>query len=600
MTSDSQLPESAPPPFPPIETIDLVSVKDSKIISVAVYSGRAEITRLFKFNVNAGQNQLNITGLPQALDQDSFRVEGRGAATIHDVTISTITPPEKPTTSTNLTGLFVKQKQAEKALARVQKSLSSLETYLGSLNAEHIGVAKLREVVQSYDATAGELDERVTQLEKQLEEIKEAITKEKELLGGPTQNERLNLKASIGVFADFEGEVKIALIYAVRNATWTAGYDIRVDMQSGEKPATLVYKGCITQNTGEDWDDVPLTLETATPTFGVGVPTLQPWTLSIYRNTYLRTKTASFSMRSSSMSHAAPGSYAVPAPTSAALLDSGPAEAIQHRELHVSSKGNISATFSVPGLLSIPSDDAGHNVTIVKLSLEATMSWLCVPKKDSRVHLKAKIKNASEYTLLPGNSSVYVDGSFISKSDVPLVSPEESFDCPLGLDPSVRVTYHPRGKKVSQSGFYSKVSLHSYTQRITIHNAKPSTAETLKIKVVDQFPISEDSTITVKHIQPALALPSAEGTGAGTISNTTSGELKIPTPLKIGSGVVASWDGADEVSLGSVQAQSDLDIESLGKDGKFCWICSIAPQAKVNLSLQWEVSAPLRTSIAGL
>lgn len=46
--------------------------------------------------------------------------------------------------------------------------------------------------------------------------------------------------------------------------------------------------------------------------------------------------------------------------------------------------------------------------------------------------LKAKVSNNSEYTLLPGIASVYVDGSFISRSDVPAVSPQESFTCPLG------------------------------------------------------------------------------------------------------------------------------------------------------------------------
>jgi hypothetical protein len=53
-------------------------------------------------------------------------------------------------------------------------------------------------------------------------------------------------------------------------------------MQSKDKPITLIYKGSITQDTGEDWNDVPLTLETANPTFGVNVPTLTPWTLSVY------------------------------------------------------------------------------------------------------------------------------------------------------------------------------------------------------------------------------------------------------------------------------------------------------------------------------
>ena len=144
------------------------------------------------------------------------RVEGRGAATIHDVTISTITPPPIPTTSPLLVELLSKQKRAEKALARTVKSLSSLEVYISSVRAEHLDVTKLREVVEEYDSTAGDLDEKITALEKELKETEKAIKEERKRLAGPTGNEKLNLKATIGVFADKEGEVNIALIYG----TW--------------------------------------------------------------------------------------------------------------------------------------------------------------------------------------------------------------------------------------------------------------------------------------------------------------------------------------------------------------------------------------------
>lgn len=163
------------------------------------------------------------------------------------------------------------------------------------------------------------------------------------------------------------------------------------------------------------------------------------------------------------------------------------------------------------------------------------------------------------------------------------------------------MTYHPRNKKTSQSGFYSKSSVHTFTQRITVHNTKSASAgggtEPLKIKIVDQVPVSEDSTITVKLTQPALVIPNAENSG-GTISSTAGGggELKLPAPVKVTSGVVATWDGADEDSIG----QHDVDLEALGREGRLCWICSIAPQGKVGLTLQWEVSAPLRTDITGL
>ena len=54
----------------------------------------------------------------------------------------------------------------------------------------------------------------------------------------------------------------------------------------------------------------------------------------------------------------------------------------------VTSKGNVNATFQVPGKITIPSDEERHNVTIAELDLEATMSWVCIPKGDTRVHLK--------------------------------------------------------------------------------------------------------------------------------------------------------------------------------------------------------------------
>jgi len=59
-----------------------------------------------------------------------------------------------------------------------------------------------------------------------------------------------------------------------------------------------------------------------------------------------------------------------------------------HESTVVTSQGNVNATFRVPGTTTIPSDEEEHNVTIAELDLEATMSWVCIPKGDTRVHLK--------------------------------------------------------------------------------------------------------------------------------------------------------------------------------------------------------------------
>ena len=273
----------------------------------------------------------------------------------------------------------------------------------------------------------------------------------------------------------------------------------------------------------------------------------------------------------------------------------------------VTSRGNVSATFDVPGTITIPSDGAAHNVTITELNnLEAAMSWIAIPKCDARTRLsvciffslsisqivdlrfaQAKIKNASEYTLLSGTGSVYVDGSFISKSTIPAVSPGESFDCALGLDPAIRIVYHQLSKKSAKSGFYTKTSVTSYTQRITIHNTKARTIADLRI--VDQIPVSTDEKIVVKLFNPPLPSmqPNVGGAKAGEKSANNSG-----AKVRVAPGVLAHWgDGTEDATA------VDDGTSAVGKDGKLSWICEVPSQGKMNVMLQWEVTAPAQAHV---
>ncbi|KAG6872123.1 hypothetical protein C0995_012777 [Termitomyces sp. Mi166 len=584
--------DAQPPSFQSVNSIELVSTENSKITAVSVYSGRAEITRVFNFEVKTGQNQVTIDGLPNVLDQDSLRVEGRGAATIHDVTVSNINPQQTPETSSTITELTSKKEKTTKALERCRKAISSLESYLGTMDVKTIDVGQVRQVVKEYDTTAEELDNRVLELEGQLKEIQKELEKERASLNsGPKPNDELRKRAVIGVFADVEGEVEIILVYAVHRASWTAGYDVRVNTHTYEEPVTLIYKASITQKTGEDWTDIPLTLETATPTFGINVPKLDSWNLSIYKPIPRPPPVPIL---------AVPAQLRMKTPVLASVMsrdsefDDVEGDEMSHRGFDVvtsKGKGNVSATFQVPGLITIPSDGAAHNVTIVKLSLGAVMSWVCVPKKDVKTHLSAKIKNASQYTLLRGKGSIYVDGSFISRSDVPAVSPEESFDCPLGLDPSIRITYHPLSKKQSESGFYSKTTTHVYTQTITVHNTKSTAVE--RVRISDQIPVSEDAQIQVKLLSPALPLPLALTHNAKDKDKVQDKDQRAEKTKRVAvsRGVSAMWEGADESEDGG---------EVVGRNGKFCWVVGLPGQAKVNLVLQYEVVVPAGTNVVGL
>jgi hypothetical protein len=143
----------------------------------------------------------------------SSRVEGRGAATIHDVTISNVPRTPAPTSSPALEALLQKKDRAVKALERCKKSLASLASYLDTLNVQHIPMSELRGVMADYDKSAEELDIRGLELEAQLKAIDTEIESERAKLSGTTFNDQLNRRAAIGIFAASGGEVEIALVY---------------------------------------------------------------------------------------------------------------------------------------------------------------------------------------------------------------------------------------------------------------------------------------------------------------------------------------------------------------------------------------------------
>jgi len=208
---------------------------------------------------------------------------------------------------------------------------------------------------------------------------------------------------------------------------------------------------------------------------------------------------------------------------------------------------------------------------------------------------------------LDGVASIYVDGSFISRSSIPSVRPQETFDCPLGyvqyyqphlffrsfpffsVDPTVRITYHPRSKKVNQSGFTRRTCSYIFEQRITIVNTK-ATAALSSIKIQDQIPVSEDERIIVKLANPPLLLPSYNKKGV--LQPVES--VTIKTAEK-GCRLSAHWAEMEEVGTGGI------DPVLVGKSGKLNWICEELPaQGKIVVALSWEVVCPYGTEVMGL
>ncbi|KIY53413.1 mucoidy inhibitor A, partial [Fistulina hepatica ATCC 64428] len=565
--------------------VNLVSLNDSVITGVSLYSsGRAEVTRAFRFTPKAGLNTVNISGLPKVMDSRSLRqaqVEGRGHVIIHDVSISTPksrigstsrheSTSEEPV-SKKLRELQRKKQTLSATLQHHKTATSALDQYIATLSVANAPEVKLEKVVETYVTVADKLEEKCITLQSSLADVGREIEAEKRA-NGKSNTDKASLSVSVILFSEQDETIELLVKYAVNNAKWNAVYSLHVStVPDDKKSVSIVYKALINQCTGEDWSNVPLTLETATPTSGLDVPHLGTWALSIHQprhhgHAYALAPPAVQVSRSMA-----------PREQTSDSRSTTPEPEVTYNVMDVTSTGDVNATFQVPGTIDIPCDGCDHHVTITELRFDATVELVSVPKRDNRVFMRAKAVNASEYTFLNGEASVYVNGSFTTRSQLPTVSPQEVFYCSLGVDPSVRVTYHERQQKAAQTGVISKSRSHSYVQTISVFNTKTSVVENLKI--IDQIPVSQDARISVKLLSPALLIFEAFG----------HAQQGSTAAVKVAQGIIARWEYTE-----------DGPKDTIGLDGKISWNCCLQPQSKVNLQLHYEVSYPEGTQIAGL
>ena len=108
---------------------------------------------------------------------------------------------------------------------------------------------------------------------------------------------------------------------------------------------------------------------------------------------------------------------------------------------------------------------------------------------------------------------------------------------------------------------------------------------------MDQIPVSADEKIVVKLFNPAL--PSSQASLSGTkasekLANNSGGKVRVAQ------GVLGQWgDGTEDVT-------GDDGATAVGKDGKLSWLCEVPSQGKINLMLQWEVTAPAQAHVVDI
>lgn len=262
-------------------------VVETAIDHVVVYQQGAQIERIAPIQFPIGASTVVFSGLHTAIDPSQLRLTGNGEFQVLSIT-------HRYQTDT-LSGGSSAAERARLQIDRneLQKKINDIQPHYMIYDREEqlllnnqgftvkdsgVDLDRLikaseffRERFQAIQSGRLELNHQVTQLQNDMVKIDQKMQQL------PQLRTQTFLEVIVNIEASKAGSGELLMSYWMQNAGWNPSYNARV--ANITDPLKLEYQAMVFQSTGEDWEDVGLSIATGTPSKNRSKPQLQPWSL---------------------------------------------------------------------------------------------------------------------------------------------------------------------------------------------------------------------------------------------------------------------------------------------------------------------------------
>lgn len=473
----------------------------SDVTAVTLYPQGATITRQVPYSAPEGAHQLILTDLPPSTPLQSVRVAVEGAVMGSVTTRSDFVPPRSDDETAAFTAAEARVEQAEADLRAGFGTVQSIRLEVEAANARvqfltklgdsdtmaELGTDALRDMVSLIGEetlkalqSAQDANLRADAAERDLKDLKEALEDARQSLQAlvPEVQNRAMLAVAINAATQTQGMVEIT--YTIRDAGWAPVYDLKLDRAAAQLD---IERGAfIAQYTGENWQDVALTLSTVRPSEQTQPGQVWPWLRRIYD--------PKKQMAQSTLRSAAPESdmYAGDVSGLAAM------EAPVVEEASADFDG-LAVTYRYPSEVSVASGADRVRLALGGLSTPVTLSARAVPLSDPTAFLMASFTNDLGELILPTSEAMlYLDGRFVGQRAIDLIAAGDTADVSFGPIEGLRLTRTVLARNEGDRGLLSKSNEMTEEVRIEVENL---TGETWPVVLRDHVPFSEQEDLAI-------------------------------------------------------------------------------------------------------
>ncbi len=498
-----------------------------KVKSVTLYQYGALVTHEGETSIGPGKTTVVFHGLPSSIDKQSIQLSSNS-----DIVILSVTSHDDYL-SINRNNTKVKRWQdsledLNEEIQTVNNRISILQDGKKLLDDNlKVGgtstgttVTSVKSMYDYYVKQVHIIDDSLMFLRKRLSKYQnrmQKIANEVDEWKAKTDTVASDVEASIS--SEKRQTVSFRISYLTYDASWAAVYDLRA--QDTKHPCQFSYKANISQHTGQDWNNVDLTLSSSNPVVNQTAPVISPWYLTFMDVNRTINEISTVSGRTPAKYGDIAGGV-VQFSSDRDAEESEKTDIYTTRQIENSTRANqLSVEFHIDVPYSLPSDDKPHTVEIKKYDLNAFYHYQTIPKLQRDVFLLAGITNWEELNILQGEVNIYYAGAYVGKSFINPENTADTLNFSLGMDKKI-VVKRTRTKDFSSTQWIGSNKTQTFGWVITLHNSQ---SDSLSLDVFDQIPVSTDKDMIVT----ALDLGGAKENSSGKLTwhiSLAAGETK--------------------------------------------------------------------------
>lgn len=252
----------------------------SKIKEVTVYLNGASITRTATCNLNMGATEITLTGLSTKIDESSIQISGLKAVSILSMSYDiNFMPIIENTTASKL--LHNRLTAIETEIALLKNNISGLQEeeqviYANrqvSARTQGLSLERVKEISTYYRQRITAIKNEIFKANLEINLLNDESRKIQKQMGELNNTPEVEQgEIKIKFDAPIASRLELMVTYQVQDAGWIPNYDIKSN--NIKTPLSLRYKAHVYQKTGNDWDNVNITLSTGNPNINVSKPNL--------------------------------------------------------------------------------------------------------------------------------------------------------------------------------------------------------------------------------------------------------------------------------------------------------------------------------------